>query len=290
MAKATILIAMTALGLATAAHAQQAAPAAPTCPASSYAKPWYGQFGDNDGVLRGYEVVSPCISPELREAATAIGMGRFKPLGVKNISTARFQATGNLANEAGQVEAIDKLDFAINYVIPAGRLVVDKTVKGRPAKEVRAFAYKQSWNETAPGVGGVLDPKALPRRSPLLKLTPYGALWSVIEAEGKAVVSRDKAGLTVITGTSPYDGYKVAVTLDAKNLPIAARVEAEGHVYTATFEGYSDRWESPYLFIFPSHMVWTDNGKLMANLTTTAFHSNPYVVFPPPTTEARAVK
>jgi hypothetical protein len=60
------------------------------------------------------------------------------------------------------------------------------------------------------------------------------------------------------------------------------RADAKGSTYTAQFEGYSDKWESPYLLIYPSHIVWTDNGKPMADLNVTAFHSNPYVVFPAP--------
>ena len=41
-------------------------------------------------------------------------------------------------------------------------------------------------------------------RVPLIKLTPFGAVWSVIEAEGHTVVSRTADGKTVLTGTSPH--------------------------------------------------------------------------------------
>src|SRR5262245_44563882 len=78
-----------------------AAPPEPTCPASGYAKPYYGMAGDNDGQLRGYEIGSPCVGKELRDAALAIGMGRWKPMGLKTLTTLRFQATGKIANEAG---------------------------------------------------------------------------------------------------------------------------------------------------------------------------------------------
>lgn len=282
------LCAAAGLSLASFAAAQQVAgPAAaaakePDCPASGYARPWYGMAGDNDGVLRGYEIASPCIGKDVRDAAVAIGMGRWKPLGVKTLTTLRFQATGKIADETGRMLPDAKVDMGINFTLPAARLAVT-TAKGA---DIRVFNDKQAWNETAPGVGGVMAAKALPLRAPLLKLTPYGALWSVIEAEGHAKISRDANGRTVVTGASPYDGYVVAVTLDAKSLPVAVTVKAEGKTYGATFSDYSGKWESPYLFIFPSRIAWTMNGKPMADLSVTAFHSNPYVVFPPPAAKA----
>jgi hypothetical protein len=274
--------ALGALALAAAgpAFGQAQAPAEPTCPAGGYAKPWYGAFGDNDGVLRAYEIASPCNGKAVRDAATAIGMGRFRPLGVKNVSTIRFQAKGQFADEKGRLGPAEMVDLSLNYVIPAGRFDVTRA-GARPERTVGVFADKTAWNETAPGEGASAAPKALRLRAPLLKLTPFGALWSVIEAEGHATTAT-VSGATVITGASPYDGYKVAVTLDAKNRPVSARVEAEGDVYAATYDGWSDRWESPYLVIFPAHMAWTKNGKPFADLAVTAFHSNPYVVFPPP--------
>src|SRR5262249_45910683 len=214
----------------------------------------------------------------VRDAAVAIGMGRWKPLGVKTLTTLRFQADGKIANEAGQMQDGAKVDMGINFTTPAARLSIT-TAKGA---DIRVFNDKQAWNETSPGVGLKPAPKSLPLRAPLVKLTPYGALWSVIEAEGHAKISKDAKGQTVVTGASPYDGYLVSVTLDAKSLPVAATVKAEGKTYAATFSDYSDKWESPYLFIFPSRISWTMNGKPMADLTVTAFHSNPYVIFPPP--------
>jgi hypothetical protein len=274
---ASAFLAVFAVTSARAQEAQDEGPKLP-CPASGYAKPWFGMAGDNDGQLRGYEIASPCVGKELRDAAVAIGMGRWKPLGLKTLTTLRFQADGEIANEAGKMETGAKVDMGINFTIPAARLTVT-TPKG---PEIRAFNDKQAWNEKTPGEGLTPANKTLAARAPLIKLTPYGALWSVIEAEGHAKITKDARGQTVVTGASPYDGYLVSVTLDAKSLPIAATVKAEGKTYAATFADYSDKWESPYLFIFPSKITWTMNGKPMANLAVTGFHSNPYVVFPPP--------
>src|SRR5262249_23755944 len=152
----------------------------------------------------------------------AIGMGRWKPLGVKTLTTLRFQATGVIVNEAGQMQSDAKVDMGINFTLPAARLSVT-TAKGA---DIRAFNDKQAWNETSPGVGLQPAPKSLPLRAPLIKLTPFGAMWSVIEAEGHAKITNDAKGQTVVTGASPYDGYVVAVTLDEKSLPIAVTMKA----------------------------------------------------------------
>jgi len=260
------------------AQEKQAEAAAPTCPASGFAKPYYGMAGDNDGQLRGYEIASPCIGKEVRDAAVAIGMGRWNPLGVKTLSTLRFKASGSIATEAGQMQPNAEVDMSVNFTLPAARL----TVVSGSADEIRVFSDKLAWNEISPGVGAKPAAKAVATRAPLAKLTPYGALWSVIEAEGTAKINKDAKGQTVVTGASPYDGYIVSVTLDAKSLPVTMTLKAEGRTYGATFANYSDKWESPYLFIFPSQITWTLNGKPLADLKVTHFHSNPYVVFPPP--------
>ncbi len=275
------LVLAAATALPVTAQEKAKAPAEPACPPSGYAQPYYGMVGDNDGVQRGYEIASPCNGKEVRAAALATGMGRWRPLGIKNLSSLRFQATGQFANDAGVLQPVSKLDVGMHFGYPAGRFAVTRGTGRAATTEVKVFNDKLAWNETSPGVGGTPAPETLAQRAPLLKLTPYGALWSVIEAEGRAKVTTE-GGKTVITGASPYDGYVVAVTLDEKSLPVAVKMTAEGHEYTATFSGYSTKWESAYLFIFPAKMVWTMDGKPLANLTVTHFHSNPYVVFPPP--------
>lgn len=138
-----------------------------------------------------------------------------------------------------------------------------------------------SWR-SAPGIGASAAPKgAAVERAVILKLTPFGALMSLIEAEGHAKVTRE-AGKVVITGSSPYDGIPVAVTLNAQNEPETVKVEAQGHVYTAQFAEYATTWESAYYYVFPKKMVWTKDGQPLADLTVTAFRNNPYVIFPKP--------
>src|SRR5213596_1284318 len=92
-----ILVTMAAMLLVgTSAGGQQTA--ALNCPPGGYAPPLYGSFGQNGGGGQtAYEIASPCIPQEVRDAAEAIGMGRTRPLGVKNVSTIMFSAEGTFA-------------------------------------------------------------------------------------------------------------------------------------------------------------------------------------------------
>src|SRR5439155_24999759 len=113
-----------ALLVGTSAGAQQ--PAGLVCPAGGYAPPMYGVFGQNGGGGQtSYEIASPCIPKDVRDAAEAIGMGRNKPLGVKNVITIMFSAQGTLAGPGSSMDKLTKADFHISYVVPAMRLFLD---------------------------------------------------------------------------------------------------------------------------------------------------------------------
>jgi hypothetical protein len=265
----------------TASPSTSPAPALPTCPASGYAKPLYGGFGDNDGVIRGYEIASPCIAKETLAAAEALGMARGKPLGILNISTIRFGASGTLAEDNGRPAQRADIDIAISYVIPAIRLTV-RGANAEAPQSGRVFADGMAWNEDAPGINGrKVSAAAVSARAPLPLLTPFGAIQAIAEAEGHAKASTVN-GRTVLSGTSPYDRFPVKVTLGEKNLPVEVEVVSGRNVYRATFENYRDDFEPPYLVVFPAKIVWTLNGKPYANLAVTRFKSNPYVIFPEP--------
>ena len=274
------------------------APAAPPppCPPSGYgAQAYYSLFGQNGGDgATAYEIASPCIGKEVRDVAMSIGMGRNKLLGVKNVITTMFSAEGTLA-DAGGMAKLTKADFHISYALPAMRMFLNGTkANGQPLKEIRVFADTYAWNETQEGRGATAAMNTLNDRLPLIKLTPYGALWSVIEAEGHTTVSKVN-GKTVLTGTSPYDGIEVAITVEEQHLgvggyskdepmyiPVAVTAKSNGHVYGATFTDYSDKREPNVWMLFPGQMTWTLDGKPLADLKITYFRSNPYVVFPIP--------
>src|SRR5213593_3275132 len=253
------------------------------CPPGGYVPPMYGVFGQNGGGGQvSYEIASPCIPREVRDAAEAIGMGCNKPLGVKNVITIMFSAQGTLAGPGSSMDKLTKADFHISYVVPAMRLFLDGShADGKPLKEIRVFADSYAWNEAKEGMGATPAMAALAERAPLIKLTPFGALWSIIEAEGHAKIAT-VAGKMTLTGTSPYDGMEVTLALDNKQRPESVTVKANGHVYGATFADYRDNWEPAYLVILPSEIHWTKDNRPLADLKVTAFKSNPYVVFPVP--------
>ena len=298
-------IVVAALLVAASASAQEGrggrmggAPAAPPppCPASGYgAQAYYSMFGQNGGDgATAYEIASPCIGKEVRDVAMSIGMGRNKLLGVKNVITTMFSAEGTMADGAGMAK-LTKADFHISYVLPAMRMFLNGTkANGQPLKEIRVFADSYAWNETQEGRGSTAAMNTLNDRLPLIKLTPYGALWSVIEAEAHTTVSKVN-GKTVLTGTSPYDGIEVAMTVEEQHLgmggyskeepmyiPVAVTAKANGHVYGATFADFRDSLEPNVWMLFPTQMKWTLDGKPLADLKVTYFRSNPYVVFPIP--------
>jgi len=251
------------------------------CPASGYFPPVYGTVGRNGGDgLAPTEVISPCTPDAVRKAADAIGMARShgnSPLGLKSVVTAMFTAQGTYAAGGGAPTKVDHLDFHIHYGLPGARLMV--TTGGKTA--IRAMNDDYGWTEVTEG--GAATPAQAQAHDlyALTKLTPYGAMWSVIEAEGHTQVST-VGGKTVLRGTSPYDGLDVTVTLDAQSRPESVKVVDGQTTYGATFSNYRADLEPDYLFRFPKRLVWTKDGKPLADLNVAFYRTNPYVVFPVP--------
>jgi hypothetical protein len=270
-----------------------------TCPANGYgAQAYYGAFGQNGGDGQtAYEVASPCIGKDVREVAESVGMGRNTVLGVKNVIGVQFRANGTMADGAGMAK-LANAEFHIAYNIPAMRAMLKGTkANGQPMNDIRVFADQYAWNETQEGRGATAAMNTLNDRLPLIKLTPFGAMWSVIEAEGHTVVSKTADGKTLLTGTSPYDGVEVAVTVEDSRqhvklgpydptelirLPVAVTAKANGHTWGATFANYRGDLEPNVWMIFPTQIKWTLDGKPLADLQVTFFRSNPYIVFPIP--------
>jgi hypothetical protein len=230
----------------------------------------------------GLEVKGPCVPEAVKLAAEALGMGRFRPIGLKNINGMRFTATGRLADDRGRMGAVTKMLVHMNYVGPGMRLQLEGArADGAPLKEIRVFSGGYAWNEAAMGDGATAAPTdAADQRAALLKLTPFGAMLSIVEAEGNAEVSIVK-GKTVLRGTSPYDGIPVTVTLNAQNRPERAEATLKGRRYAATFAEYREE-APPYVVYFPMQMQWSVDGRPLAQLQVTEFRSNPFVALPIP--------
>ena len=248
------------------------------CPPSGYAPPKYVLAGDNDGILNAFEVASPCNTQELRDAAEAIGMGRYRPIVLKSLLTIRFTAKGYLAPGLG-LGADTQVLTHMNFLTDSVRLEA-KAPRAKPV--VHVVDDGLAWDEATAGEGFSPAPKgAAAERSPLLKLTPFGALLSIIEAEGHAT-QRQVDGRWVMSGASPYDKVQVTIAFNAQKEPETVEFKDHGHAYKAVFSGYSTKWEPGYWYVFPERMVWTRDGKPLADLTVVEYKSNPYLVFPRP--------
>ena len=304
MRRAIVLSAAACLtGAALLAQGQGgAAPAAqaPACAPNGYgAQGYYAMFAQNDDGFTAYEIGSPCIGKDVREVAESIGMGRGKVMGIKNVIGVQFRADGTMADGTGMAR-LTNAEFHIAYYLPAMRMFLNGTkANGQPLKEIRVFADQYAWNEAQEGRGATAAMTTLNDRLPLTKLTPFGAMWSVIEAEGHTVVSKTADGKTVLTGTSPHDGIETSVVVEDSRqhpklgpydptelirLPVAVTVKANGHTYGATFADYRGDLEPNVWMIFPTTIKWTLDGKPLADLKVTFFRSNPYIVFPVPET------
>jgi hypothetical protein len=280
--------------------ATPAAPAAqaPTCPASGYAAQGnYGMFAQNDDGFTAYEIASPCVGKDVRDVAESIGMGRGKVMGVKNVIGVQFRADGTMADGVGMAR-LTNAEFHIAYYLPAIRMFLNGTkANGQPLKEIRVFAGLSAWNEAQEGRGATDAMNSWSDRLPLIKLTPFGAVWSLIDAEGHTSVSKSADGKTVLTGISPDDGIETSVTVEDSRqhpklgpydptelirLPVASTAKWNGHTYGATFADYRGDLEPNVWMIFPTTIKWTLDGKPLADFKITFFRSNPYIVFPIP--------
>src|SRR5437868_518945 len=155
----------------------------PACPPSGFAtQAYYAQFGQNGGDGNtAYEIASPCIGKDVRDVAESIGMGRNKLLGVKNVIGIIFNADGTMLVD-GAMAKLQGAAFQVGYNHPAMRMMLKGTrANGQALNDIRVFAYEFAWNEAQEGRGATAAMNTLNDRAPLLKLTPYGALWSLID-------------------------------------------------------------------------------------------------------------
>ena len=289
------MVAVAAAACVTSAHAQANAVAPePVCPPSGIHAPLYGMAGGNDGITHPYEVMSPCISPEIRVAIEKMGLGRTRPISMKALMSVRFSATGTWVDAVAGPVKLDSINWHTHFYYPGARAEINGTLRnGKKFSNTEVYNVDRAWDETTPGVGPKVAPKAaLDERMVWPKLLPGGAMLSIVEAQGTAKVSKDAAGKITVVGKSPYEPFTVTITLNADNRIDTVTVPYKGHTYKANFIDYNNvtealdpvrnKWEPAYLFPWPDRLVWTKDGKAWADMTTTEYKSNPYTVFPYP--------
>lgn len=223
-------------------------------------------------------------------AAEEMGMVRLPQRVTTALNTLEFTASGTMAEMTADGKWSDyrvtKLIFGMDFVIPACRMEMDLVGPGvRKQHEIRVAAGKQAWNEEKPGIGGKPMPDAAAmERERLIWLTPQGAMWAAILAGDKAVLSNEGGRLAI---SYSIDGEPVKVLLNAQLQPERIEMQARSSTYgnttfVATYMGYKD-FEG-YLVPFPTKMTFKAGGRTILDLDVKSQISNPYVVFPRPST------
>ena len=266
------------VGCAPAALAQAAEPAPNgDCSTGAPPTPRFSLFFDPNGVWPAYQVASPCLPVALTDALEAVGVARYKPLSATAVNAIQYDATGSFTPPgSAKPLTVTRSRMQIGYAIPAFRF--DYEAGGR--RRIDVWSFKYAWNETTPGSGATPAMDQIDSRVPLIWLTPQGALWAGVYADGKTRVSIS-GGKTILTSPAAQFGIVSITTLGADHLPESTILKYKGKVYEATFADY--RSDVPnYLNKFPTKMVWKVDGKEFGSFTTTNFRANPYVVFPAP--------
>jgi hypothetical protein len=223
-------------------------------------------------------------------AAEEMGMVRLPQRVTTALNTLEFTASGTMAEMGADGKWSDyrvtKLIFGMDFVIPACRMEMELVGPGtRKQHEIRVAAVKQAWNEEKPGIDGKPMPDAAAmERERLIWLTPQGAMWAAMLAGDKAVLSNEGGRLAI---SYLIDDEPVKVLLNAQLQP--ERIEMQAHsstygntVFAATYMGYKD-FEG-YLAPFPTKMIYKAGGRTILDLDIKSQISNPYVIFPRPST------
>ena len=223
-------------------------------------------------------------------AAEEMGMVRLPQRVTTALNTLEFTASGTMAEIGADGKWSDyrvtKLIFGMDFVIPACRMEMELVGSGtRKQHEIRVAAGKQAWDEKKPGIDGKPMPDtAAVERERLIWLTPQGAMWAAMLAGDKAVLSNEGGRLTI---SFSIDDEPVKVLLNAQLQP--ERIEMQAHsstygntVFVATYMGYKD-FEG-YLVPFPTKMTYKAGGRTILDLDIKSQISNPYVIFPRPST------
>jgi glyoxylase-like metal-dependent hydrolase (beta-lactamase superfamily II) len=251
----------------------------------------------------------------IKAAEYALGMIRG-PRRIDAISTLEYWGTG-YTYAFGQAYRPDgawpafKVSYhaSLSYAVPAMRMDVmrsnpDGLVQGggglplaAPQRQIQVVSGQFAWNESTPGAGFAPGTTATPAPGAagdrLLQLwtTPFGILKAAERSGANAKVEVE-GGATVLT--FPLSGATAKVTLNAKNQVERVETRADnpvlGDVITATtYSDYKDLGEITSDVLFPSHIVQTQGGFPVLDLTITRTDpNNPYVVFPVPDNVGKA--
>ena len=222
----------------------------------------------------------PAAKKTLTDAANALGMVRGIERSLNIVNMFEYTASGTMADpNGGGQNKVSRITAGYDYVIPAARVDVEKTVAdGQARRNIEVAAGQLAWDESTPGV--YLRPAATSAAERLRQiwLLPHGVILAGAKAADKVKVA-DRGGQKELSVALP-DGTEVKGLLDAKILATHVEMKVGGQVFSADYADYKDF--QGYGVMFPSHIVQKVDGRTVADLTVTEALANPYLIFPPP--------
>lgn len=240
----------------------------------------------------------------VKKVADELGMARpVQPPGgtLRGVDGILFVASGTMTTPslsgAWATAKITKLTTEVTYYQYSQGIATSPGIRcdftladasGKVHRDVLTAAGGFAWDQH--DLDGPATPatNALDERLKEIWSTPHGLIWAALAPDGKRLASGvtvSKSGPHVVL-LIPENGVAMKVTLDEQNRP--ARVEVPvtdpilgDTVLEAFYSGYRD-FENAYGVFFPTTIVEKLAGRTIMNLTVSAFHTNPYIVFPIP--------
>jgi hypothetical protein len=211
--------------------------------------------------------------------ANALGMVRGVTHSLDVVNMFEYTASGTVADPGGGQDKVSRIIVGYDYVIPAIRVDVEKTVpNGETRREVTVAAGSLAWDESTPGIFSQRTNVPAVERLRQIWIMPHAIVLEGAHAPDKVRVA-ERGGATELIVPGP-DGSEIRATLDAKNFPTHIEMNVGAQTYSGDFADYKDFQE--YGVMFPSRISQRIDGAPVAEYTVSEALANPYLIFPPP--------
>lgn len=261
------------------------------------------------GTLAARKVVLPTTDELMKKGpkvavetvAEVLGMVRGPSRNTTSVNVVEVVASGTVAERDAEGTwrdyKVTRLTEAVDFVIPAARLDVERSGPGGPQRQIQVVAGTQAWDEEKPGINGTPVAGATADRIRMIWLTPQGAMWGALRAaEGGGNVQLANEGGRLAISYS-LNGEPVKLVFNANLLPEKVQIQARSATYgdttlEATYAEYKEFGAtqfSPEGFLAPcpSRITYTAGGRRIRELTVNDCEINPYVIFPVPANMAK---
>src|SRR5262245_1294335 len=159
---------------------------------------------------------APDARATLTAAANALGMVRGLERSLTIVNMFEYTAKGTMADAAGAQIEVSRITAAYDYVIPAGRVDVERASASGPQRTIEVASGALAWDEETPGIYLRPAGTSAAERLKLIWLLPHGVILAAAKASDKiAVVEKD--GARELTVSLPT-GAEAKASLDAANL------------------------------------------------------------------------